>query len=266
VTAPLSRTRWGLLGGLAALLYAVALLVTPHALPIYDGIGFPDEPYRFVDPPAGYRDTKPPTVATLSAPAANGRASRALTVNSGESGPQVSLYLPAGALETPDAASSVRVEAAPVALTGSAPPGHVYGNVYRISFTTTSGPARQAAGSRPELKLRSPSLQSGPTFYVRHGSGGWRALTTSQVGRDIYQTYLAGAGDYVLAGDDPLDMNAKDPNSEAAVGWVGFAVSGVLLAVILVVFVRAERRRSRRRAATKVSGNSLRTTTETGET
>ena len=52
----------------------------------------------------------------------------------------------------------------------------------------------------------------------------------------------------MLAGEDPLDVNAKDPNNEAAVGVVGFVVSGVLVAVVIILFVRAERRRSRRRA------------------
>ena len=240
----------------AAVLYAVALAVTPHALPIYDGIGFPDEPYRFVDPPAGYRHTKPPTAATATIPAAAGRNRDSRTISSTESGPQVALVVPGGAVRTPTGVSAVTVSAAPVALSGDGPPGHLWGNVYRVTFTTDAGPGRQAPGARPQIFMRAPSPQEpGPDFYVRHGtSATWSRLDTRQSGRDIYQAELAGAGDYVLAGEHPLDVNAKDPNNEAAVGVVGFVVSGLLVAAVIVLFVRAERRRSRRRATT-VSGN-----------
>ena len=258
--------RLGLLLVVAALLQGLALLVTPHAPPIYDGIGFPDEPYRFVDPPAGYRHTRPPTTATATIPAANGHNRDNRTVTSSESGPQVSLVVPGGGLLTPSGVSAVTVSAAPVALTGGDPPGHIWSNVYRVTFTTDAGAGRQAPGARPQIFMRAPSPQEpGPDFYVRHGtSGSWSPLRTRQTGRDIYQADLAGAGDYVLTGEHPLDVNAKDPNNEAAVGVVGFVVSGVLVAAVIVLFVRAERRRSRRRA-TRVSGKVPPYDDQTGE-
>ena len=231
----------------AAALYGVAMVVTPHAPPIYDGIGFPDEPYRFVDPPAGYRDTQPPTTAKATIGVNDGRSTGGHTISSAESGPQVSLYVPSGGVLTGAAASNVTVRAAPVALTGSPPPGHLWGNVYRVSFTTASGPARQAPDNPGSIFLRAPTFQAPPTFYVRHGST-WSPLRTRQTGRDIYQAQLAGVGDYVLTGEDPLDFGAKDPSNEAAVGAFGFVVTGVGLVVILFLFIRAERRRSRRRA------------------
>jgi hypothetical protein len=249
VTQEHTSRRWWLLLALAALAQAVAVVVTPHALPIYYGIGFPDEPYRFVDPPPDYRDTKAPTTATATIPVAGGRSTGGHTVASGEVGPQISLVIFGGALETDADVTTARVIAVPVALTGGPPPGHVWSNVYRVTFDTAAGPARLAAGTDSEIRMRAPSPQQpGPTFYVRHGDSDWRALDTQQPGRDIYRAELAGAGDYVLAGEDPLDVRAKDPNSEAAVGWAGLALSAVLVGLVIVLFVRAERRRSRRRA------------------
>jgi hypothetical protein len=227
---------------------AVVVVGHPHVPPIYDGIGFPDEPYRFVDPPAGYRETQAATPAEQSVPAASGHTTRAVTVNSSESGPQVSLLLEAGAVRTPAEVSSVMVRAEPVHLTGDKPPGYVWGNVYRVGFTTADGAAQQASGAEAKIQLRSPSLQSGPTLYVRHAGGGWTALHTVQPGRDIWGADLAGVGEYVLAGEDPLNIKAKDPNSEGNVGWFGLIASAVLVALVIVLFLRAERRRSRRRA------------------
>ena len=49
----------------AAALLGLGWLLTPRtAPPLYDGVGFPDEPYRFVVAPAGApKTTKAPTVA-----------------------------------------------------------------------------------------------------------------------------------------------------------------------------------------------------------
>ncbi|MDQ1697461.1 MAG: hypothetical protein QOJ03_2814, partial [Frankiaceae bacterium] len=124
----------------AAGLEAVALIVTPGAPPIYDGIGFPDEPYRFVAPPANYRDTQPATTATRQLSLADGHSGGAATVSSAETGPQISLYLPAGSVRatSPDAHEAT-VSAAPLSPVDRSVPGHPWGNVYRLSITADVG-------------------------------------------------------------------------------------------------------------------------------
>ena len=57
-----SGLRW-LLASFVALL--VAWLLAPAVVPIYDGVSFPDEPYRYVQSPDG-KPTKPPTTAKAS--------------------------------------------------------------------------------------------------------------------------------------------------------------------------------------------------------
>jgi hypothetical protein len=64
-----------------ALLVTVGFLVTPDAVPIYDGVGS-DEPYRYVG------RSPAPSAATLSAAVTSGR-SAALQLKTGENGPQV---------------------------------------------------------------------------------------------------------------------------------------------------------------------------------
>jgi hypothetical protein len=55
---------------LSAVGIVVISLLSSHIVPLYDGVGFPDEPYRYVNPPVTSKKTLPPspaeTVATIS--------------------------------------------------------------------------------------------------------------------------------------------------------------------------------------------------------
>src|ERR1043165_2345088 len=59
------------LAALAALAFAW-VVVTPKSVPLYDGIGAPDEAYRYVQPPSGTKPTKPPLPATADSDAGQG--------------------------------------------------------------------------------------------------------------------------------------------------------------------------------------------------
>jgi hypothetical protein len=233
---------------------SVALLVTPGAPPIYDGIGYPDEPYRFVQPPVDYRETKPPTTTSRQLPVSGGRTGSAVTMNSAESGPQVQLYIPEHGIEvsSPDA-RRVTVVVAPVTPPELAVPGHPWSNVYRLTVTADVGSAELVAGKPGQMLLRAPTPeQPGPDFYADR-DGTWSRLTTHRTGNDVYEAEVRGSGYYVLAADRAFDLTAKDPNSEGNVGIIGFVIAGLGVAAAIILFVRGERRRSRRR--TKVSGN-----------
>src|SRR5881409_3272013 len=110
------RYRWGAV----AVLLGLGALLSPAAVPLYDGVGFPDEPYRFV-PPRG--DNPAATTATVSLRVSGGVNSGGLLANSAELGPQVSVYAPPRAFQAPAGSTApIRLTATPVAVTSPAPP------------------------------------------------------------------------------------------------------------------------------------------------
>jgi hypothetical protein len=194
--------------GLAALclvLLALAWLVTPlnATPPLYDGLGFPDEPYRYVTPPPGYPHTLPPDPGEDDQIVVKGVPPQLLLPVSDENGPQVQAGIPAAQLSIPAGTTQLVAKATPMALTGSHPlDGVVWGNVYRIVVTSDRGPV--AATGRPTgdsvVDLRAPTAQQPPPVieYRPAPAAAWRDLHTTRIGNDIYQAPLPGLGDYVL--------------------------------------------------------------------
>lgn len=231
---------------LSAMLLAAAWLVTPGLkVPIYDGIGAPDEPYRFIDPPAGYRRTTPPTIARGELSVSNGKSAES-TINSAESGPQVSLFFPGGALRPTSGSGPVTVTAAPVRAPAPAH-GYFWSNVYHVAARSGAGNVALVT-SGAQIQLRAPNAaQPGPTLEVLDGTT-WHALKTYRTGNDVYAGSLSQLGDFALVNKQPIDLNgSQDTSSDAAVGPIGLAIAlgGVFVAVVL--FIRAERSRTRRR-------------------
>ena len=119
-----SRTRWAA----ASVLVALGWFVTPQPVPVYDGVGAPDEPYRYVSAPAGVKSTPAPTSAAASTPVSAGASTNGLSLTSAETGPQVALFLPAAALGAPSRSRSGRLP-----LRNSRPTG-------RLTATCTRSP------------------------------------------------------------------------------------------------------------------------------
>jgi len=228
------------MAALAALAATAAL--APAAVPIYDGIGNPDEPYRFVNPPANAKTTKAPTTATITVPIHSG-VSAAEYANTAEQGPQLSLYLPLGSLQAPGGASTVTVKAEPKAPPTSPLPsdGTIVSNVYALSATAGSQPVSIIGTGRrePTLQMRSPDAsQPGPVFEYRTTSG-WKRAATIRVGVDIYQASVPTLGDWAL-------VRLSSPESAGAggsgVNW-GLLGGGIALLVValLIVMIRVRR-------------------------
>ncbi len=98
----------------ALVLLTIGWLLAPRfAPPIYDGVGFPDEPYRFVVPPSDAKTHKAPTTATAQIPVTKGTAAAAV-LNSAEQAPQVAVLIPTGRLQAPAGPDSIVLHAAPV--------------------------------------------------------------------------------------------------------------------------------------------------------
>lgn len=202
-----------------ALLIAVAWLVGRGGVPLYDGLGFPDEPYRFVSAPAGVKHGPPPSPrVTATSPLVNGINTQRVDPQSREQGPQILVILSPGALHAAAGATSVTAVASPLAPDVQPADGRIDGNVYRVELQAEPpGAVTLAAGSGPALiYLRAVSLKpADPVLEFRPASGApWRPLHTSRGGRDVFVGAFAAAGDYALvhqrgAKADPQKRGSK---------------------------------------------------------
>ena len=233
--------RWVALSLLALL---GAWFVAPAVVPIYDGIGgSTDEPYRYVHRPADAPSAptdKAPTEAKATLSVSHGLSGAGYS-NSAENGPQVSLYVPAGALKVPDGTTAIVVTAQPLA---PAPPlpkdGTIVTNVYRIS-ATADGKAAQLVGTgnhAPTIQMRAPTgKQPGPVFEHLTGTR-WQKVPTIRTGIDSYQAQAPAFGDWAL-------VQTKSTQSSGGGINVGLLAAGiaVLLVAGLIMVVRTVRLR-----------------------
>jgi len=227
-----TATRW-LLAALAALLAAWCL--APASLPVFDGLSQPDEPYRYVDPPATAKTTKAPTAARVTVPVRNGK-NVGQFVNSDESGPQISVYIAPGALALPVGASSVTVTATPLAPRQPLPTdGKVVSNVYRVT-ATAGGQDLRVVGRGTQgvaVDMRAPTAnQPGPVFE-RRTANGWQRLKTSRSGFDVYHTNeVTALGEFALVQVSSSGGGGGGVNIGLLIGGIGvLAVAGIIFAI-----------------------------------
>jgi hypothetical protein len=205
--APLRRRvrrqpRLILLLGAAAVL-VLGWLVSPSPVPLYDGVGMPDEPYRYVVPPAHYRSTPPVSQAVTEVGLDAGSSCCELEARSAEQGPQVAVYVPRGGL-TAAGSGTLRLTATALATPGPPAPvakARFEGNIYRVDARGPGGPARLTPeGARATIQLRALNANSpSPTVWYRPSEGTpWRLLPTGKVGFDILESQFVGPGDYIL--------------------------------------------------------------------
>jgi hypothetical protein len=188
---------------LAALLVAAGWLVTPNPVTIYDGVGQPDEPYRYVSAQPGARVTAKPTGAQTTVPVLAGVSGQDVTLLSTENAPQVSVFLPRDGLAATSGMISVSV--VPEAPTDQPPEGRIDGNVYLLSITNTAGPVTFTANATNALIiLRATSALSEPVIEHRSGPGQkWSAVETTRFGNDRYMGLIPAAGQYALVLQNP---------------------------------------------------------------
>ena len=247
----MSRARRWAAMSIAAL--AAAWVAAPATVPLYDGPGFPDEPYRYVSPPAGYRSTPAPTDAKQTLQVRGGLSTAAF-VNSGERGPQISVYVPPTGLKPPAGASTITVTATPLAPSSPLPSdGHIVSNVYKFSADAAGGAVTIVGStdtSTPVIQMRSPSTQPPYPVFEYLAPNGWRQVNslkvsgkpvkTLRVGQDIFQTFAPKFGDYALV------VLTKQPSSGGG-GGLNWALLGpgigILALVALIAPIRIARSR-----------------------
>jgi hypothetical protein len=221
----------------AALLVCVGRLLSPDAVPVYDGIGAPDEPYRYVAPPAGARTTAAPTSAAASSPLVAGTSSYGMSLATAESGPQFSLFVPPQAFAAPGA--KVSLTAVPQAPTDQPAGAKIDGNVYVLTIKADGPVTFTKQSGLATLYLRATTAkQPGPTMhYLAPGASDWTAIRTSRGGQDVYVSSFPGAGQYALAFPEANLVEVRGGSSPLPFVVGGGAV--LFVALIVVIRVRA---------------------------
>lgn len=210
-TSPLQR--W--CAGLALVL--AGTLASPSVVPVYDGVGAPDEPYKYVG------GSPAPAGASITVPAGSG-----LQLKTSESGPQLLVDVGEGAVVT--TAPQITLRATPLRGDGRLTRGAFDGNAYRISL---AAPGRlNPANAQGFLYLRAAEMTSpDPVIAHRELPGGpWVEQKTSRVGRDILATPFRSLGDYAvvrLPGAKPIASLTPSTSH-----WL--QVAGVVLAALVL--------------------------------
>lgn len=235
----------------ALLVLGVGWSVAPRAaLPLYDGVGFPDEPYRFVQKPAGAPDTKAPTTAHGTAAVTNGR-SGSLVASSAEQAPQVSVQIPPGGLDLPAGTARVTLTAAPAKPLPTASGQYLWSDVYDL--TTDPVTDLHKVSLQATITLRAATAQRPLPHIARHVGGRWTMLPTFADGRDVYVAELTGLGQFAVIGPSPLAVSQLRGSSSGTSGaggggnGVGILVGIAALVVVVGLFLLGRWRRVRAR-------------------
>ena len=237
----------------ALALLAAGWLLTPAGPtpPLYDGVAYPDEPYRYVDPPHGAPTTKPPGEGTDTVSIVAGR-SQAAFAGSSEQLPQVQVTIGAGLLTAPAGARLVHVLVQPHAPTSQPPDARIWGNVYRLTATSDHGPAQFRADTSgvSSIILRAPvGPKPKPVMEYNDGSR-WRRLPIAATGNDLYTAPLAGPGEYAVAtlpGQPQPVPGSLNGVAAALDRWI--LIPGIALALLIaaIITIRWTRTRTTRR-------------------
>ncbi len=207
----------------------------PHAPPLYDGIGFPDEPYRWVQPPPGQPRTAAaptPARATVSVTAgADGPVSAASRGFSSEQGPQVALAVNPGAFALPAGVRAVELTATPEAVPDVEPAdGTVVSNLYRLT-ASADGTAGADVPLAPDgvvvVNLRAYAATRQAVVLCTWDGSAWHQVPTKQVGTEIYAAELTRIGPFALVRlDVGVAPTVAAPTPSASAGGSGDVASG----------------------------------------
>ena len=235
--------------GRAFVLAALVLLgagwaVAPRsALPLYDGVGFPDEPYRFVQPPAGAKHTKPPTSGSGQI-AISGGSNASATVASSEQAPQVSLQIAAGVLGAPPGTTHVTITASPQTALPTAAGQYLWSNVYDV--TATPSVTVRPRDLQTSITLRAATAQRPLPQIAYYAAGRWTPVATFSAGLDVYYAQLTRLGRFAVIGTAPVDVSklagSKGGSGAGSIGL--FAGIGALVVLVALFLIGRRRRRS----------------------
>jgi hypothetical protein len=235
VVVGVTRTARWFAAALVALL--TAWVLAPAAVPIYDGLSNPDEPYRYVDPPPTAKTTKSPTTAKATVDVRNGTNANQFAT-SAEVAPQVVVYVTAGSFRVPAGVTSIELTATPKAPTAPLPDdGTLVGNVYVLAATADGKPLELTAtgNDAPTLQMRAPQGKQPTTTFEHFEDGRWVPAKTARIGQDRYQTSATQLGEWALVQlSDPSGGDGGGGGANLALLLPGIGllvVAGVILAI-----------------------------------
>ncbi|HEY2004536.1 MAG TPA: hypothetical protein VGH44_05485 [Candidatus Saccharimonadia bacterium] len=231
--------RWLFVSGLAILATA---LIGPRVVPLYDGVGFPDQPYQFVA--GGGQTNTPPSPAEQTVPESD-LSQFGAALQSLEFGPQVRVNFDAQSITLPDGATEVKLTATPEAPTDQPSPGTIAGNVYLISADSTPGPP-SVSNQHAQVFLRLPqnvSLKTPPVMIYRTPGGKWKQLDTTQVGSDVYEATFNGWGEYALAINLPQPSSTPKPSSSYQLPLLAGIIIGAIVVLLATIRFRVGKKR-----------------------
>jgi len=250
-------------------LLAVVAVRPPHAPPLYDGLGAPDEPYRWVVAPLGAKPANGPvTTMTMKLDLTSNQQAIGGTA---ESGPQLKLAIATGGLQAPAGSTSITITG--TASAAPAPPagGTVVSNLYTLStLADRPGPVTVTDGSKVLVNLRADVATEQAVVLESWDGAQWAQLATRRVGTDIYAAFLPklvpialvkldqglqpsaapGSSPGASAGATPSAGTVGTASPATSLGggpgaglWIGFGAVVILIAGLLLL--------ARRRAAAR---------------
>ena len=193
------RGWWAIL--LAVLGIAAVMLLRPLASPpLYDGVGFPDEPYRWVQPPAGAPKTPAVTVARAEAVVELDGTVPILKGLSAEQGAQIAFQIGSGDLVLPQGAKKITAQAVAGPNASVPPPvGVLASNLYTLSVSTdVPGELALAAGKKVIVNIRADKASDDPVVLQVFSEGTWSQVATARVGTEIYAAEVPELGQFAL--------------------------------------------------------------------
>ena len=192
------RGWWAIL--LAVLGVAAVMLMRPTVSPpLYDGIGFPDEPYRWVEPPPGWGKTPAWTPAKATGTVEADGTVPTLKGLSAEQGAQIAFQIESGALVLPKGAKTLDAEAVAVPNPAEKPSGTFASNVYTLTVKADKpGALALAPGRTAIVNMRSEKASNDAVVLEMYENGTWSQVATARVGTDIYASELPALGTFAL--------------------------------------------------------------------
>jgi len=218
----------------AGVAVVIVSLTSVRIIPLYDGVAFPDEQYRYVSS-AQKNTAQAPTTAggPFSLPL---NTKNKLLINSAEQGPQVTIDISPTLLHIPTSASQFELLAEPLAPTTQPKDGSIAGNVYKVSARSSAGIVSMDIPSPSSnmalIDLRLPQgFEQNPVMEYMPDHGTWRKINTARYGTDIYESSMEGLGYYALV------KPASNSASHSAAPTKQKSHSNTVLLIIAVMFV-----------------------------
>jgi hypothetical protein len=196
----LRRRGWWVVLLAVLALGAVVLLRPLHSPPLYDGIQFPDEPYRWVQAPPGSPKTPAVTPAKAAVRVGADGTVPVLKGLSAEQGAQIAFQIESGSLIVPKGGKSITATVIAGPNPSVAPPdGTLVSNVYTLTITADApGDPTLARGKTVIVNLRSNKATNDTVVLETFTNGTWSQVATGRVGNDIYAAELPGLGQFAL--------------------------------------------------------------------